>query len=334
MVRDGEYELQVWVAKTAQELKDGGGIRLKEVPGPNPEPGMAFVQARPAGEAYCLKVINHNFKQTKANDLSSTRNNPGLGLSPCVAVKVDGKKTEPDLPPLHYGCLPNFGWRLDVHDKSAIKTFEFVDTPISEEGQTVGEVDPALGSFSAIIRATVWCEPYTARKSLTQHTSTTLCEGKAAKKHGATTSMPSLAETRHQEAVHTYHTKTTGVLAKLTIKYRSPVGLVAEGISPPDLWQDELEGTVVDTTSVDAAPNASQSQAKKRRRKRENNNKDEEAPPIVIEIGEDGPSGDGPSGDDSSGDGPSVDGASGSGVVKRERVKMKDIGDSGVIDLT
>ena len=41
---------------------------------------------------------------------------------------------------------------------------------------------------------------------------------------------------------------------------------------------------MVDTTSVDAAPNASQSQAKERRRKGENYNKDEEAPPIVIEM--------------------------------------------------
>ena len=108
------FELQVYVARTAAELQQGGGTRLKEVPGPNAEPGTSYVQARPAGEFFALKVMNN----LPAYKMAQWAKNP------CVLVKVDGKQATVTLPSVKSGPTTFCGWEVDAYDRSRIKPFQ------------------------------------------------------------------------------------------------------------------------------------------------------------------------------------------------------------------
>ena len=115
------------------------------------------------------------------------------------------------------------------------QTTQFADTPLGEEGQTTAQIaaaNPGLGSFTAEVFPVVDCTPYTEFQKVTSHTSVKLREGKAAKKCASSTMAPSQAEMGVQKREKTFSTRAdfSSPLAKLTVKYRSPVGLVAEGM--------------------------------------------------------------------------------------------------------
>ena len=115
------------------------------------------------------------------------------------------------------------------------QTTQFADTPLGEEGQTTAQIaaaNPGLGSFTAEVFPVVDCTPYTAIAQVASHTCVKLREGKAAKKCSSSTAAPSQAEMGLQKREKTFSTRAdfSSPLAKLTVKYRSPVGLVAEGM--------------------------------------------------------------------------------------------------------
>ena len=118
------FELQVYVARTAAELQQGGGTRLKEVPGPNAEPGTSYVQARPAGQFFALKVMNN----LPANKMAQLAKNPTRDFC-CVSVKVDGKRATVLLPFVKSGPTTFCGWEVDAYDKSRIKPFQVRSFP-------------------------------------------------------------------------------------------------------------------------------------------------------------------------------------------------------------
>ena len=115
------------------------------------------------------------------------------------------------------------------------QTTQFADTPLGEEGQTTAQIaaaNPGLGSFTLEAFPVVDCTPYTEIQKVTSHTSVKLREGKAAKKCASSTLAPSQAEMGLQKRDMTFSMKgdLSSPIAKLTVKYRSPVGLVAEGM--------------------------------------------------------------------------------------------------------